>query len=74
MQVLQFKKSNPCLLFYKKSAGNLEQYNQVLMPSNDAGKHPSEKERKKKLMKMLQFVPPIHREFYKCLKILGAQP
>ncbi|GBN30944.1 hypothetical protein AVEN_40082-1 [Araneus ventricosus] len=78
MQVLPFKKSCPTTLFYKATSGSIEQFKELSMVANKSGRLPAQfpvlqpygmkpKLKKKKyenLMELLQFVPPIYRQFY----------
>lgn len=78
MQVLHFKKSCPTTLFYKTTAGSIDQFKELSMVAYRLGRLPAQlpvlqpagmkpKLKKKKyenLMELLQFVPPIYHQFY----------
>ncbi|CAH1105886.1 unnamed protein product [Psylliodes chrysocephalus] len=77
MQWLQFEKDHPHTLFFKNTVGNDTAFETYSMKSNRRGKPPVLNnlscETKKPLLKhakyanlmeLLQFVPPIHHDFY----------
>lgn len=88
IQILKFQKSSSGILHYNNSAGNLEQFSQLNLRQNCAGKlssklptllpttsKPELKPQKvRDLIELLQFVSPIHHPFYLVLQNLAALP